>query len=54
MGNNGIIDGLSGNNGYVGGTLFGDEKLITLGIKVGIIWRTVIVGGAMYGTVGEL
>ena len=54
MGNDGIIDGLAGNDRHVGGTLNSDDKLITVGRKVRIIWRAVIVGGAMYGAVGEL
>jgi hypothetical protein len=54
MRDDGIIDGPAGNDGRAAGTLFSDQKLIALGIKVRIIWRTIVVGRAMYGTVGEL
>ena len=52
MGDDGIIDGYAGNDRYAGGTLFSDQKLIALGIQVRITGITVVVGGAMYGTVG--
>lgn len=54
MGDEGIIDGPAGNDGRGGSTLGRDQKLITPGIKVRIIWRTVVVGGTVYGAVGEL
>ncbi len=54
MGDDGIIDGPAGNDRRVGETLFSDQKLIALRIEVRIVWRTVVAGGAMYGTVGEL